>query len=61
MNDVLLDIDQTLEIINKSRDWFYRNWHKLPFAFKVDGEIRCSSNEVQQWIVEKLKEKRNGK
>ena len=51
MDDVLLDIDQTLEIINKSRDWFYRNWHKLPFAFKVDGEIRCSSNEVQQWML----------
>jgi len=60
MQDQLLTIDDTLQIIKKSRDWFYRYWRYLPFAFKVDGEIRCSRNEIDHWILQKLEEKRDG-
>jgi predicted DNA-binding transcriptional regulator AlpA len=58
--DKLLDITQVAEILNKSEDWLYRTWPKLPFAFKIGREIRFSMQGVQQWIQQQLEEKTNG-
>jgi predicted DNA-binding transcriptional regulator AlpA len=59
MDDRLLTIDEAAEILHKSKDWLYRQWQTLPFAFKVGKELRFSDNGIQTWIQAKLEEKRS--
>ena len=59
VHDELLKPEEALKIIRKSKDWFYRRWGTLPFAIKVDGEIRCSRRGIDLWIQGMLEKKKN--
>jgi excisionase family DNA binding protein len=60
-DDRLLSIEEVCQVLNVTAQWVYHNGKKLPFARKVGGNLRFSSNDLQRWIAaQKLKASKEG-
>jgi len=60
-DDKLLSVEEVCQVLNVNSHWLYHNVKKLPFARKVGGNLRFSSNDLQRWIAaQRLKAGKNG-
>ena len=50
-DDRLLTVEEVCQVLNVTAQWVYHNGKKLPFARKVGGNLRFSSNDLQRWIA----------
>jgi len=54
MDDRLLDITEAAELLKTTKDYLYRHWRTLPFAFELSPrQIRFSLKGMQAYIEEK--------
>jgi predicted DNA-binding transcriptional regulator AlpA len=50
----LLDIGEAAEILGTTRDYLYRHWRELPFAFEFSPrQIRFSLKGIYAYIEER--------
>ena len=60
-DDKLLTVEEVCQVLNVTAQWVYHNGKKLPFARKVGGNLRFSSNDLQHWIAaQKLRATKEG-
>src|SRR5687767_8508122 len=52
-DDTLLTVQQVCDVLNTTEQWVYHNAKKLPFARKIGGMLRFSSNGLQRYIESK--------
>jgi len=49
----LLDITEAAEVLNTTKDYLYRHWRELPFAFELSPrQIRFSLKGIHRYIEE---------
>ena len=49
----LLDIGEAAEVLHTTRDYLYRHWRELPFAFELSPrQIRFSLKGIHAYIEE---------
>jgi hypothetical protein len=54
--DRLLDITEAAEVLHTTKDYLYRHWRKLPFAFEFSPrQIRFSLKGIHAYIEEKCR------
>jgi hypothetical protein len=52
--DRLLDITEAAEILKTTKDYLYRHWRELPFAFEFSPrQIRFSLKGIHAYIEER--------
>jgi predicted DNA-binding transcriptional regulator AlpA len=52
--DRLLDITEAAEILKTTKDYLYRHWRELPFAFELSPrQIRFSLKGIHTYIEER--------
>ena len=49
-DDKLLTVEEVCQILHVNPEWLYHNAKKLPFARKIGGMLRFSSNGLQRFI-----------
>jgi predicted DNA-binding transcriptional regulator AlpA len=56
VEDRLLDITEAAEILKTTKDYLYRHWRELPFAFEFSPrQIRFSLKGIHAYIEEKCR------
>ena len=60
--DRLLRTAEAAKRLSVSRQYFYDNEHKLPFAFRLPGggPLRVSERGLEEWLERKLSEATRG-
>ena len=54
--DRLLDIGEAAEVLKTTKDYLYRHWRELPFAFEFSPrQIRFSLKGIHDYIEEKCR------
>jgi predicted DNA-binding transcriptional regulator AlpA len=51
-DDRMLTIDEAAVMLRRSRQWIYRNKHRLPFVKRLSSKsLLCSESGMKRWLA----------